>query len=71
MGNKASIINSPLFNFEVTQSGFGLYVKYLMAAFLGVFAVSMMIQFVSYLFGAVADIRKEPGKYQAAVVGSH
>lgn len=71
MGNKASIINSPLFNFEVSQSGFGLYVKYLMAAFLGVFAISMMIQFVSYFFGAVADIRKEPGKYEPAGSGAH
>lgn len=71
MGNKASIINSPLFNFEVTQSGFGLYVKYLMAAFLGVFAISMMIQFVSYLFASVADIRKEPGKYVPEGAGGH
>lgn len=71
MGNKASIINSPLFNFEVSQSGFGLYVKYLMAAFLGVFAISMMIQFVSYLFGAVADIRGEPGKHEPLAAGAH
>lgn len=71
MGNKASIINSPLFNFEVTQSGFGLYVKYLMAAFLGVFAISMMIQFVSYLFASVADIREEPGKYVPEGAGGH
>lgn len=63
MGNKASIINSPLFNFETSQSSSGLYVKYLMAAFLGVFAISMMIQFVSYLFGAVADIRGDAGKH--------
>lgn len=62
MGGKSSIINAPIFNFEVTQSGFGLYVKYLMAAFLGIFAISMMIQFVSYMFGAVADVRGEPGK---------
>ena len=71
MGNKASVINSPLFNFEVSQSGFGLYVKYLMAAFLGVFAISMMIQFVSYMFGAVADIRGEPGKHQPEASGAH
>ncbi|PHQ71688.1 MAG: permease, partial [Sneathiella sp.] len=36
MGNKASIIYSPLANFEVSQSGFGMYVKYLMAGFLAV-----------------------------------
>lgn len=71
MGHRASIINSPVLNFEVTQSGFGMYVKYLMAAFLGIFAVSMMIQFVSYLFAAVADFRGERGKRQPAGAGAH
>ncbi len=61
MGQKSSIINSPLLSFEVTQSGFGMYVKYMMAGFLGVFAISMMIQFVAYLMDAVADYRGEPG----------
>lgn len=64
MGQKSSIINSPMLNFEVTQSGFGMYVKYMMAGFLGVFAISMMIQFVAYLMDAIADYRGEPGKYQ-------
>ncbi len=62
MGQKSSIINSPLLNFEVTQSGFGMYVKYMMAGFLGVFAISMMIQFVSYFMTAIADYRGDPGK---------
>ncbi|GAB4526802.1 MAG: hypothetical protein Tsb0019_28870 [Roseibium sp.] len=61
MGGKQNIINSPILTYEVTQAGFGLYVKYLMAGFLGVFAVSMMIQFVAYFLDAVADIRGEPG----------
>ncbi len=61
MGGKQNIINSPILTYEVTQAGFGLYVKYLMAGFLGVFAVSMMIQFTSYFLDAVADIRGEPG----------
>ena len=62
MATPASIINAPVFNFEVTQSAaFGMFVKYLMAGFLGIFAVSMMIQFVSSLFGAVADWRGDPG----------
>ncbi len=60
MGAKTSIINSPILSFETSQSGFGMYVKYLMAGFLGVFAVSMMIQFVSYLLSAVADYRGDP-----------
>ncbi len=62
MGTKSSIINSPLLNFETTQSGFGLYVKYLMAGFLGVFAISMMIQFISYLLAAIADYRGHEGR---------
>lgn len=61
MAGKQNIINSPILTYEVTQAGFGLYVKYLMAGFLGVFAVSMMIQFVAYFLDAVADIRGEPG----------
>lgn len=61
MGQRTSIINSPVLSFEVTQSGFGMYVKYMMAAFLGIFAVSMMVQFVAYLMDAVADYRNEPG----------
>ena len=38
-----------------------MYVKYLMAAFLVIFAITMLIQFVSYLFEAYADYRDEPG----------
>jgi len=49
MSSKASIINGPLLSFEVTQQGSsGLYLKYLMAAYLAIFAVSMLIQFTSY-----------------------
>ena len=61
-GSKQSIINSPVANFEVTQTGgTGMFVKYQMAAFLGIFAITMLIQFVSYLFEAAADYRGEPG----------
>ena len=49
MGGRGHSINSPLLSFEISQSGYGMYVKYLMAAFLIVYAVSMLIQFVSYL----------------------
>ena len=71
MAQKTSIINSPILNFETTQSGFGLYLKYMMAAFLGIFAVSMMIQFVSYLLAAVADCRGEDDKYVPNSSGVH
>ncbi len=70
MASRTSVIISPMTVFEVTQAGFGMYVKYLMAAFLGVFAISMMLQFVSQLFDAVADTRNEPGgkEHQTAQV---
>lgn len=64
MASKTSIIVSPIMVFEVTQAGFGMYVKYMMAAFLGIFAISMMIQFVSQLFDSVADARSEPGGHE-------
>ena len=65
MWTKASVIVSPILVFEITQAGFGLYIKYLMTGFLGIFAVTMMIQFVSQLFAATADARGEPGARQA------
>lgn len=61
MANKASVINAPLLALEVTQAGFGMYVKYMMAGFLAVFGVTMMIQFSAYLLESVADWRGDPG----------
>ena len=61
--SKQAIVNSPVMNFEVSQNGTaGMYIKYQMAAFLLIFAATMQIQFVSYLFEAVADLRNEPDK---------
>ena len=54
LSSKASIINSPMLNFETTMTGFGMYVKYLMAGFLIVFALSMLAQFTSYFFTSLA-----------------
>ena len=60
MAGKASVINSPLLYFETSQSGYGLYVKYLMAGFLAVYAVSMMTQFLAYYLDAMAVLRGQP-----------
>jgi len=54
-GSKSAIIYSPLTNFEVAQSGYGMYVKYQLAGFLGIFAITMMIQFVALFLEAVSD----------------
>jgi len=58
MGGRGHSINSPLLSFEVSQSGYGMYVKYLMAAFLIIFAVTMLIQFVSYLLFNIDQLQK-------------
>lgn len=57
----SSIIVGPILVFETTQSGFGMFVKYFMAGFLAVFAVTMMIQFVAQFLEGIADKRGEPG----------
>ncbi len=63
LGGPQAIINSPVSNFEITQSGeTGMYIKYQMAAFLGVFAITMLIQFVSFFLESLADKRDEPGR---------
>ncbi len=61
LNGKGAIVYGPVTNFEVSQSGFGMYVKYLMAAFLVIFAITMLIQFVSYLMESVADYREDEG----------
>jgi len=59
MGGKASIINGPVISFEITQQGSnGLYLLYLMAIYLAVFAVTMLIQFTSYFMGSSYKLLK-------------
>ena len=52
--SKGSIIVSPLLSFEISQSGYGMYTKYLMAGYLMIFAFSMAIQFVSFFLSNMA-----------------
>lgn len=69
LGGATSIINSPAANYEISQTGVtGMFVKYQMAVFLAVFAATMLIQFVSCLLEAVADMRGEPGRRDAAPI---
>jgi len=59
MSGKASIINGPVTAFEITQQGSnGLYLLYLMAIYLAVFAVSMLIQFTSYFMDSSYKLLK-------------
>jgi TRAP-type mannitol/chloroaromatic compound transport system permease small subunit len=60
---KQSIINSPVLNFEITQQGsVGMFIKYHLAMFLGIFGLTMLIQFISYYFESLADYYGEKGK---------
>ena len=59
MVNKASIINGPVLSFEITQQGSnGLYLLYLMAIYLAVFAVTMLTQFTSYFMSSSHKLLK-------------
>ena len=54
MWESSAVINAPLLSYEVTQSGYGMYVKYLMAGFLLVYALSMLMQFLGYALSNAA-----------------
>ena len=56
MSGKGASITGPLLGFEISQSGYGMYVKYLMAGFLLIFAVSMALQFLAALLNGAADL---------------
>ena len=60
---KYSIINKPIMSFEVSQTGtVGMFVKYQLALFLGIFGITMAVQFVSYFMESIADYREDTGK---------
>lgn len=61
--SRGSVIVSPLLSFEISQSGFGMYTKYLMAGYLMIFALSMAIQFTSFFLGNMAKFEPD---YQPA-----
>ncbi len=71
LGGKSAIIYGPLANYEVSQSGFGMYTKYLMAGFLGVFAITMLLQFIAQFLESCADYRRLPGARKVATEIAH
>ena len=69
---KTSIINSPLLVFEITNQGInGMFIKYQMAMFLGIFGATMMVQFIVQFFDSIADINGEPGKRDTSIQLGH
>lgn len=61
MGTKQSSLIAPILSFEVTSSGYGMYIKYLMAAFLIIYAVSMALVFISIFLKSSAYLLHEEG----------
>jgi len=60
MGSKTGIINAPILSFEISQQAqAGLYIKYMMASFLTIFALSMIIQFSSLILDNIEKIRSK------------
>ena len=55
---KQCVLNQPIMNFETSQSTQGMNIKYLMAGFLIIFALTMLIQFVIYSLRSLEVIRK-------------
>jgi hypothetical protein len=56
---KQCVLNAPLTSFETSMSGYGMQVKYLMAAFLAIYALTMLIQFTSSFMNNSSKILSE------------
>lgn len=69
--SRQSSLSSPIINFEISQSAYGLFVKYLMAGFLIIFAVSMAMQFISYFLRNSAFLVGEKDAERLRSSGGH
>ena len=56
---KQCVLNQPIMNFETSQSTQGMNIKYLMAGFLIIFALTMLIQFVVNFLKSIDIIKSE------------
>ncbi len=66
LANKFSIVSGPLLSFEVTQAGFGLYVKYMLAGYLLVFAITMLLEFMAAFLSNAGVLLEERGAPKSA-----
>ena len=60
VGSPQSSLVAPILSYEVSQSGYGMYVKYLMGGFLIIYAASMAFAFVSVFLSSCAYLFNEP-----------
>ena len=58
MACKQCVLNQPIMNFETSQNQ-GMNIKYLMAGFLIIFALTMLIQFVVYFLRNLETIKRK------------
>jgi hypothetical protein len=58
MACKQCVLNQPIMNFETSQNQ-GMNIKYLMAGFLIIFALTMLIQFVVYFLRNLEIFREK------------
>ena len=56
---KQCVLNQPIINFETSQSTQGMNIKYLMAGFLIIFALTMLIQFVVYFLRNLEILKRK------------
>lgn len=59
LANSLSVISGPIKSFEISQSSFGMYVKYLLAAYLLIFALTMLLEFMSALLKNAGVLLRE------------
>ena len=52
------ILNAPIKTFEQSMSGYGMQVKYLMAGFLAIYALTMLITFTSFFMSNSSKLLK-------------
>ena len=56
--NLRNILNAPIKTFEQSMSGYGMQVKYLMAGFLAIYALTMLITFTSFFMSNSSKLLK-------------
>ena len=71
LANNLSVVSGPLLSYEISQSSFGMYVKYLLAAYLLIFALTMLLEFMSVLLKSVGGLLREPDALAAAKDTEH
>jgi TRAP-type mannitol/chloroaromatic compound transport system permease small subunit len=71
LANNLSVISGPILSYEISQSSFGMYVKYLLAGYLLIFALTMLLEFMSVLLKNAGILLGEPDSLEAVKKTQH